>query len=117
VILGVAAVGALGVGVTYHVLHEVHAQSYKDDCQNDKKLPAPNCKSRYDSVHMDGYIFVGGYALGAVLAGVATYLLVRTPSAPTEKAAEPAATEAAATGFRFQCGPTAGLGVTCAGVF
>ena len=110
VVLGVAALGALGTGVAFHVLHESRAKSYKSHgCEND--VPPADCHSRYDSVHSAGYIAIGGYAGGAVLAGLATYLLVRSPSPSPDKVV------AAATGLRFQCGPIAGLGVTCAGRF
>jgi hypothetical protein len=110
VIVGVAALGALGAGVAFHLMRESKAKSYKHDCQG-VDLPPANCDSRYDSVNTYGYIAIGGYAGGAVLAGLATYLLVRSPSAPAEKP------EPVETAFRFQCGPTAGLGVTCAGRF
>jgi hypothetical protein len=110
VILGVAALGALGTGVAFNVIHENRASSYKsNNCEKDN-APA-NCQSQYDSVHQAGYIMVGGYVGGAVLAGLATYLLVRSPSPSTDQVAT------AATGFRFQCSPAAGLGVTCAGRF
>jgi hypothetical protein len=110
VILGVAALGALGTGAAFHVLHENRAKSYKSNgCESDN--PPADCKSQYDSIHLDGYIAIVGYAGGAVLAGLATYLLVRSPSPSTDQVA------AAATGFRFQCSPAAGLGVTCAGRF
>jgi hypothetical protein len=110
VILGVAALGALGTGAAFHVLHENRAKSYKSNgCESDN--PPADCKSQYDSIQLDGYIAIGGYAGGAVLAGLATYLLVRSPSPSTDQVAN------AATGFRFQCSPAAGLGVTCAGRF
>ena len=110
VILGVAALGALGTGAAFHVLHENRAKSYKSNgCESDN--PPADCKSQYDSIQLDGYIAIGGYAGGAVLAGLATYLLVRSPSPSTDQVAT------AATGFRFQCSPAAGLGVTCAGRF
>jgi hypothetical protein len=110
VILGVAALGALSAGAYFHVIHESRAKSYKSNgCESDN--PPADCKSQYDSIHMDGYIAIGGYAGGAVLAGLATYLLVRSPSPSTDQVAT------AATGFRFQCSPAAGLGVTCAGRF
>jgi hypothetical protein len=110
VILGVAALGALGTGVAFHMLHENHAKSYKSNgCESDN--PPADCKSQYDSIHLDGYVAIGGYVGGAVLAGLATYLLVRSPSAPKDQV------ETVATGLRFQCSPTAGLGVTCAGRF
>jgi hypothetical protein len=110
VILGVAALGALGTGAAFHVIHESRAKSYKSNgCESDN--PPADCKSQYDSIHLDGYMAIGGYVGGAVLAGLATYLLVRSPSPSTDQVAT------AATGFRFQCSPAAGLGVTCAGRF
>jgi hypothetical protein len=110
VILGVVALGALGTGVTFHILHESRAKSYKDyGCQSDS--PPADCQSRYDRVNSASYLAIAGYAGAVVLGGLATYLLVSGPSAPADKVA---ATE---TGFRFQCGPTVGLGVVCAGRF
>jgi len=110
VILGVAALGALGTGVAFHAIHENRAKSYKSNgCESDN--PPADCKSQYDGIHLDGYIAIGGYAGGAVLAGLATYLLVRSPSPSADQVAD------ASTGFHFQCSPAAGLGVTCAGRF
>ena len=110
VILGLAALGSLGSGVAFHLTHESRAKSYKDHgCQTN--LPPADCQSRYDSVNSAEYIAIAGYVGAAVLGGVATYLLVRGASAPAEKVA------AAETGFHFQCSPTPGLGVVCAGRF
>ena len=110
VILGVAALGALGTGVAFHAIHENRAKSYKSNgCESDN--PPADCKSQYDGIHLDGYIAIVGYAGGAVLAGLATYLLVRSPSPSADQVAD------ASTGFHFQCSPAAGLGVTCAGRF
>jgi hypothetical protein len=110
VILGVAALGSLGTGIAFHVTHESRAKSYKDHgCQTN--LPPADCQSRYDSVNSAEYIAIAGYVGAAVLGGVATYLLISGPRAPAEKVA------AAGSGVRFQCSPTAGLGVVCAGRF
>jgi hypothetical protein len=112
VILGVAALGALGTGITFHVLHESRAKSYNNNKScNSVALPGANCQSLYDSINSAKYIFIAGYAGAAVLGGVATYLLLTGSRAPADKVA------AAETGFRFQCSPTAGLGVVCAGRF
>ncbi len=112
VIVGVAALGSLGTGIAFHVIRENRAKSYNGDrCTPATGLPASDCQSLYDGVNSAGYIAIAGYAGAAVLGGLATYLLVRSPSAPADKVA------AAETGFRFQCSPTAGLGVVCAGRF
>ena len=112
VILGVAALGSLGTGIAFHVAHESRAKSYNDNKScNPTAMLGANCQSLYDSVNSAEYIAIAGYVGAAVLGGVATYLLIRGPSAPAEKVA------AAETGFRFQCSPTAGLGVVCAGRF
>jgi hypothetical protein len=110
VILGVAALGALGTGVTFHIDHESRAKSYKDHgCESD--LPPADCQSRYNSTHSAGYIAIAGYAGAAVLGGVAIYLLASGPNTPARDV------ETARAGLRFQCSPTAGLGVVCAGSF
>lgn len=112
VIVGVAALGSLGTGIAFHVIHESRARSYNSHgCTPTTGLPPSDCQSLYDGVNSAGYIAIAGYAGAAVLGGLATYLLIRSPSAPADKVA------AVETGFRFQCGPTAGLGVTCAGRF
>jgi hypothetical protein len=112
VIVGVAALGSLGTGVAFHVIHENRAKSYNGHgCTPAAGLPPGDCQSLYDGVNSAGYIAIAGYAGAAVLGGLATYLLVRSPSAPEDKVA------AAETGFRFHCSPTAGLGVACAGRF
>ena len=111
-IVGVAALGSLGTGIAFHLIHESRAKSYNGHgCTPAAGLPPGDCQSLYDGVNSAGYIAIAGYAGAAVLDGLATYLLVSGPSAPADKVA------AAETGFRFQCGPTAGLGVVCAGRF
>jgi hypothetical protein len=110
VVLGVAAIGALGTGIAFHIAHESKAKSYKNDgCQSD--TPSSDCQSRYDSINTAKYITIAGYIGAAVLGGVATYLLLSGPSAPADKVAT------AQTGLQFQCSPTVGLGVACAGRF
>jgi hypothetical protein len=112
VIFGVAALGALGTGIAFHLIHENRAKSYNGHgCTPATGLPPSDCQSLYNGVNSAEYIAIAGYVGTAVLGGLATYLLVRSPSAPADKVA------AADTGFRFQCGPTVGLGVTCAGRF
>jgi hypothetical protein len=112
VIVGVAAIGSLATGIAFTLIHENRAKSYNSHgCSPATGLPPSDCQSLYDSVHTAEYVAIAGYAGAAVLGGVATYLLVRSPSAPADKVA------AAETGFRFQCGPTVGLGVVCAGRF
>lgn len=111
-IFGVAALGSLGTGIAFHLTHESRAKSYNDNKScNPVALPGANCQSLYDSVNSAEYIAIAGYVGAAVLGGVATYLLISGPGAPADKVA------AAETGFRFQCSPTAGLGVVCAGSF
>jgi hypothetical protein len=110
VILGVAALGSLGTGIAFHLTHESRAKSYNDNKScNPTASAGANCQSLYDSVNSAKYIAIAGYVGAAVLGGVATYLLISGPSAPAEKVA--------AAGVRFQCSPTAGLGVVCAGRF
>jgi hypothetical protein len=112
VILGVAALGSLGTGIAFHLIHESRAKSYNDNKScNQVALPGANCQSLYDSVNSAEYIAIAGYVGAAVLGGVATYLLISGPSAPADKVA------AAETGLRFRCSPTPGLGVVCAGSF
>jgi hypothetical protein len=112
VIVGVAALGSLGIGIAYHLQHESRAKSYNSHgCTPASGLPPSDCQSLYSGVNSAEYIAIAGYVGTAVLGGLATYLLVSGPSAPADKVA------AADTGFRFQCGPTVGLGVVCAGRF
>jgi hypothetical protein len=112
VIVGVAALGSLGIGIAFHLLHESRAKSYNSHgCTPASGLPPSDCQSLYNGVNSAEYIAIAGYIGTAVLGGLATYLLISGPSAPADKVA---ATE---TGFRFQCGPTVGLGVVCAGRF
>ena len=112
VIVGVAALGSLGIGIAYHLQHESRAKSYNSHgCTPASGLPPSDCQSLYSGVNSAEYIAIAGYVGTAVLGGLATYLLVSGPSAPADKVA------AADTGFRFQCGPTVGLGVICAGRF
>ena len=111
VIFGVAALGSLGTGIAFHLTHESRAKSYNDNKSCNPVATGSNCQSLYDDVNSAEYIAIAGYVGAAVLGGVATYLLISGPSAPADKVA------AAETGLRFQCGPTAGLGVVCAGKF
>jgi hypothetical protein len=109
VIVGVVAVGSLATGIAFSVLHETKAKTYNKQCFS-SILPS-DCQSQYNTINTDRTLYIVGYAGAAVLGGLATYLLLSGPSANTEKVA---ATE---TGLRLHCGPTAGLGVLCAGRF
>jgi len=110
-ILAVGALAALATGITFHVIRETRAGSYKDHhCETG--TPPSDCQARYDAVNFAEYLAIAGYGGAAVLGGLATYLLLS--SHYRTDASKLAATE---KGLHLQCGPTVGLGILCGGQF
>jgi hypothetical protein len=75
--LAVAAVGALTMGVTFHLVRQDRARSYKElGCESAAPSTSfEECQSRYDGISHATTLAVTGYAGTVLLSGVAAYLL------------------------------------------
>lgn len=117
--LGIAGIGALGVGVGFHLLRQSRASDFNRDCMINSMTgaitgtPGVDCQSRYDGVQQARNIAIGGYVAAPILLGVATYVLFF--SGPAEPA--PAEHRAANHPLQFACAPSAAAAITCAATF
>ena len=83
VIVGVAALGSLGIGIAYHLQHESRAKSYNSHgCTPASGVPPSDCQSLYNGVNSAEYIAIAGYVGTAVLGGVVTSTFLVTLFAP-----------------------------------
>jgi len=111
---GVGALAGLATGVVYGFVYDSRARAFNDAGCGTSALGTDQnpdgCSARHDSVENAKYILIAGYAAAALLGGVATYLLLSTPSeAPsTAGRTDPA--------FAWRCLP-AGPGVACGARF
>jgi hypothetical protein len=117
--LGIAGIGALGVGVGFHLLRESRASDFNRDCLINSMtgaisgLPAANCQSRYDGVQQARNVAIAGYVAAPILLGVAAYVLFSSRSAEPS----PADHRAASHPLQFACAPSAAPALTCSATF
>jgi hypothetical protein len=117
--LGIAGIGALGVGVGFHLLRQSRASDFNRDCMINAMTgaisgsPGVNCQSRYDGVQQARNIAIVGYVAAPILLGAAAYALFS--SSPSESS--PADHRAASHPLQFACAPSAAPAITCAAIF
>jgi len=117
--LGIAGIGALGVGVGFHLLRQSRASDFNRDCMINAMTgaisgtPGVDCQSRYDGVQQARNVAIGGYVAAPILLGVAAYVLFF--SSPAEPA--PAEHRAASHPLQFACAPSATSAIACAATF
>ena len=117
--LGVAGIGALGVGVGFHLLRQSRASDFNRDCMINAMTgaitgtPGVNCQSRYDGVQQARNLAIVGYVAAPILLGVAAYALFSSSSAEPS----PADHRAASHPVQFACAPSAAPAIICAATF
>jgi len=117
--LGIAGIGALGVGVGFHLLRQSRASDFNQDCMINSMTgaisgtPGVDCQSRYDGVQQARNIAIAGYVAAPILLGIAAYELFS--SSPAEPS--PADHRAASHALQFACAPSAAPAITCAAIF
>jgi hypothetical protein len=117
--LGIAGIGALGVGVGFHLLRQSRASDFNRDCMINAMTGAisgtsgVNCQSRYDGVQQARDVAIVGYVAAPILLGVAAYALFSSSHAESS----PADHRAASHPLRFACAPSAAPAITCAATF
>ncbi len=117
--LGIAGIGALGVGVGFHLLRQSRASDFNRDCMINAMTgaisgaPGVDCQSRYDGVQQARNVAIGGYVAAPILLGIAAYALFS--SSPGEPS--PADHRAASHPLQFACAPSAAPAITCAATF
>jgi hypothetical protein len=117
--LGIAGIGALGVGVGFHLLRQSRASDFNRDCMINAMTgaisgtPGVNCQSRYDGVQQARDVAIVGYVAAPILLGVAAYALFSSSHAESS----PADHRAASHPLRFACAPSAAPAITCAATF
>jgi hypothetical protein len=117
--LGIAGIGALGVGVGFHLLRQNRASDFNRDCMINSMtgaisgIPGVDCQSRYDGVQQARNVAIGGYIAAPILLGVAAYVLFSfSPAEPS-----PADHRAANHPLQFACAPNGAPAITCAATF
>jgi hypothetical protein len=117
--LGLAGIGALGVGIGFHLLRQSRASDFNRDCMINAMTGAisgtagVNCRSRYDGVQQARNVAIVGYVAAPILLGVAAYALFSSSSAEPS----PADHRAASHPLQFACAPSAAPAITCAATF
>jgi hypothetical protein len=117
--LGIAGIGALGVGVAFHLLRESRAGDFNRDCMiNDTTggitgSPGVNCQSRYDGVQQARNVAIAGYVAAPILLGLGAYLLFTSNHAEASAADH----QSPSRPLRFACAPAAASAITCAATF
>jgi hypothetical protein len=123
--LGIAGIGALGVGVGFHLLRQSRASDFNRDCMINAATgaisgtPGVDCQSRYDGVQQARNIAIGGYVAAPILLGLAAYALFSSssPGEPSPADHRAASRHRTASPPQFACAPSAASAITCAATF